>query len=85
MFYDKYWELATFVAEFGKWYHTKETYREKFRHWVISSQYRDLSEFLEARIEKREESVWRLRQWLAVSENKEKEFLKNSWGLKKNA
>lgn len=72
-FYD-YWTKGTFVQSFEQWTKTDETYDRRFKSWTSSREFENLKGFLEARANKREESVWRLCHLLAV-ENKKENFL----------
>lgn len=71
-FYD-YWTEGTFAQVFEKLVATNMTYRN-FKVWVKMREFQNVKYFLEARSNKREESVWRLRHLLAKPQPT-KEFL----------
>lgn len=67
-----YWEKGTFAQGFEEWIKRDETYGRRFSRWISSRGFQNLKGFLEARANKREESVWRLCHILApVGEHKE--------------
>ncbi|KAI7974902.1 hypothetical protein EIK77_001106 [Talaromyces pinophilus] len=77
-FYD-YWTKGTFAQSFKLWIKTDETYDRRFSPWISSREFENLKGFLEARANKRAESVWRLWHLLAVETRK-----KTSWGPERN-
>ncbi|EEA27883.1 hypothetical protein TMatcc_003816 [Talaromyces marneffei ATCC 18224] len=74
-FYE-HWTRGTFAQSFEDCVQTRETSQRKFKLWVELWPFEDLKGFHKARAEKREESVWRLRQLLDSNiENKKEDFL----------